>query len=346
MEQFHRQIILPNFGLAAQQKLKNASVLVVGVGGLGCSAVTFLTAAGVGKIGIIDFDVVTQSNLNRQIIFGLPHLGLPKAQVAANYLVSNYGCNAIAYHQKLDASNCFEIFNHFDVIIDCTDVMATRYLINDTCLVLNKPWVYAAVYRNQAQLASFNVQTPQGYSANYRHLFNQPNQPVTCNEAGILGTVTGVAGALQAQEAIKMITLWKTPIINQLALIDVVDLSIYKINIEPVEIFAPTQMAQWNEIYVKQTISEITYDQAIEMGSALWWMDVRELDELPPFASNQQYPLSMIPNISQQQLAGKNHVLLFCNTGVRSFEAAKMLKEKFPDINVYSLQGGLRNIVQ
>ena len=210
-ERYQRQILLKEFGIAGQQKLLQAKVLVIGAGGLGCPVLQYLTAAGIGCIGIVDNDVVSLSNLHRQVLYDTNDIGKSKVSVAAEKLrLVNSDTELIEYHIHLDKNNCLGIINEYDIIIDCTDNFASRYMINDACVLKAKPLVYAGVNRFEGQVAVFNVtRNEKVRTANYRDLFPvQPeqNEVLNCSEAGVLGVLPGIIGSMQASEAIKLIT--------------------------------------------------------------------------------------------------------------------------------------------
>jgi molybdopterin/thiamine biosynthesis adenylyltransferase len=207
---YQRQIQLKEFGVDAQQKLKDAKVLVIGVGGLGCSVLNYLVAAGVGKIGIVDFDTVSESNLQRQIIYQTTDIGRLKVDCAIAQLSKLNEFSALeGFTTKLTNKNAINIFSNYDVIVDGTDNYETRYLINDACVILQKPLVYGSVYEFEGQVSVFNYSTKVNEIApTYRCLFSKPpqqNESFNCSETGVLGVLPGVIGALQATETIKVI---------------------------------------------------------------------------------------------------------------------------------------------
>jgi adenylyltransferase/sulfurtransferase len=200
---YNRHLILDQIGREGQLKLKNAKILVVGAGGLGCPALQYLTAAGVGTLGIVDFDEVDLSNLHRQILFNHQDVGRNKASCAAEKLhLLNPEIELIPYPVKLEASNAKEIIANYDIVLDGSDNFATRYLVNDCCTALNKPMVYGAIYKFEGQVSVFNYNN----GPTYRCLFpeNDATAP-NCSEVGVLGVLPGVIGLYQATEAIKII---------------------------------------------------------------------------------------------------------------------------------------------
>ena len=207
MSRFERQTILPDFGPEGQQKLLEAKVLVLGAGGLGCPALLHLCAAGVGTIGIVDGDALSESNLNRQTLFGHSHIGLPKAQTAAQLLREKYP--DISYQvipHFLSNTNTLDLLSGYDLVLDGTDNFPTRYMINDACSLMNIPLIMGAIYKYEGQVSVFNY---GDNPVNYRDLYPEPPQSheiPNCSETGVLGVLPGLIGTLQATEAIKLIT--------------------------------------------------------------------------------------------------------------------------------------------
>ncbi|WP_281226939.1 HesA/MoeB/ThiF family protein [Flavobacterium aquiphilum] len=201
---YNRQVMLPEIGDEGQNKLKNAKVLVIGAGGLGCPILQYISTAGVGTIGIIDFDKIEIHNLHRQILYTEKQIGLSKAKTAKETLEAmNPLINIVAFEEKLTAENATQIIKNFDVIVDGCDNFATRYLVNDTCVSLEKPLVYGSILKFEGQLAVFNNK-----SKNLRDLFPEPPDPKdvpNCNLNGVLGTLPGIIGTMMAHETLKVI---------------------------------------------------------------------------------------------------------------------------------------------
>ncbi|MEO8086626.1 MAG: HesA/MoeB/ThiF family protein [Bacteroidota bacterium] len=208
---YSRHLSLKEFGLDAQLRLKQAKVLVVGAGGLGCPALLFLTAAGTGKIGIVDFDIVETSNLQRQVLFTESDIGKSKAEVAVEHLRKRNSFVEIeSFNQKLSLESAMQLFPAYDLILDCTDNFTARYAINDACVLLDKPFVYGSIFKFEGQVSLFNAKNTSGiYGPTYRCLFPIPPEAGTvpsCEEAGVIGFLPGLIGTLQAAEAIKWIS--------------------------------------------------------------------------------------------------------------------------------------------
>src|SRR6476619_3531840 len=211
LSRYDRHIIIPDFGFEAQKKLKAAKVLVIGSGGLGSPALLYLAAAGVGTIGIIDFDVVDDSNLQRQVLFGVDEIGKPKVDAAKKRLESlNPFITIKVYNQQLTSQNALDIIKDYDVVADGTDNFPTRYLVNDACVLLGKPNVYASIFQFEGQVSVFNYRAANDeLGPNYRDLYPTPPPPglvPICTEGGVLGVLPGIIGSLQALEVIKVIT--------------------------------------------------------------------------------------------------------------------------------------------
>ncbi len=237
LARYHRHLALPGFGQAAQQKLKDTRVLVVGVGGLGAPLLSYLVAAGVGTVGLVDFDVVDASNLHRQVLFTEDDVGRTKVEVAAERLRrQNPHVQLQIHNTKLTSDNALAIIREYDIVADGSDNFATRYLVNDACVLLGKVNVYAAIFRFEGQVAVFNYPNDRGErSPNYRDLFPQPPLPGTvpsCAEGGVLGVLPGIVGSLQANEVIKVITGLGEPLVGRLFLFDALSLETRTLTIE------------------------------------------------------------------------------------------------------------------
>ncbi|WP_315821024.1 molybdopterin-synthase adenylyltransferase MoeB [Paraflavitalea speifideaquila] len=211
LARYNRHIIIPEFGLEAQQKLKAAKVLIVGSGGLGSPALLYLAAAGVGTIGIVDFDVVDDSNLQRQVLFGVESVGKSKVEAAKARLEAlNPHINLVLYNTQLTSQNALDILKDYDLVADGTDNFPTRYLVNDAAVLLGKPNIYASIFQFEGQVSVFNYRNKDGVlGPNYRDLYPTPPPPglvPSCAEGGVLGVLPGIIGSLQALEVIKVIT--------------------------------------------------------------------------------------------------------------------------------------------
>ncbi|MFZ1799118.1 MAG: molybdopterin-synthase adenylyltransferase MoeB [Chitinophagaceae bacterium] len=357
-QRYQRQTVLKEFGAAAQEKLFQAKVLVVGAGGLGCPALQYLAAAGAGTIGIIDFDLVELTNLQRQTLYTVEDIGKPKAQTAANKLKAfNPEIQIKVYNTKLDSTNALEIMNAYDVVIDGSDNFATRYLVNDACMILNKPLVYGAVLRFEGQAGVFNLMDKErGCITNYRDLFPQPPLPasvLSCNDAGVIGVLPGIIGTMQAAEAIKIITGIGKPLCNKIVSYNLLNNLFYEFSISPANEINPnfpkTKSAflkfdyEWfcGAVDEPHEISPDEFD-VLRLKEKINIIDVREIDELPMV---DEFLFTQIPLSSFEEAIGElsiiNKTVIFCQTGKRSLAAVKMLTIKFPACVAYSLKGGV-----
>ncbi len=231
---FSRHLILPEVGMEGQKRLKAASVLCVGTGGLGSPLLLYLAAAGVGRLGIVDFDVVDHSNLQRQVIHGTSWVGKPKIESAkARILEINPHCQVDLYETALTSENALEIIAGYDLVCDGTDNFPTRYLVNDACVLLGKPNVYGSIFRFEGQATVFNLDAE---SPNYRDLFPEPPPPgmvPSCAEGGVVGVLPGIIGVIQATEALKIITGIGTTLSGRLLLFDALQMKFRELKLRP-----------------------------------------------------------------------------------------------------------------
>lgn len=356
-ERYQRQIILNGFGEEGQQKLLKASVLIIGAGGLGCPALQYLTAAGVGKIGIVDDDQVSLHNLHRQVLFTTEDIGKPKAEVAAKRLAQmNPDVQLNTYPFRFTNQNAAHIIQEYNYVLDATDNFATRYLINDACVLLNKPLIYGAISQFEGQVAVFNWGEN---SVNYRDLFPQPPKPgsvLNCAEAGVLGVLPGIIGTLQATEVIKLITGMGKPVVNQLFTYNALSNKSFVFHLSAKQETAsllPKTLAELEQMdyewlcgNVASSVEEIdaaTFNKHLQQKNTAI-IDVREWGEQPEVTEfrHEQIPLSIF---EEKMVAIKeNTVVLFCQLGKRSNEAARLLSATPGTTKkVYSLQGGILN---
>ena len=360
-ERYQRQIILNEFGEAGQQKLLQAKVLVIGAGGLGCPVLQYLTAAGAGTIGIVDDDIVALTNLHRQVLYSVNDIGLSKVERATSVLQQlNPEISIIPFNQRLTVENALEIIQSFDIIIDGTDNFSTRYMINDACVLLDKPLVYGAVSQFEGQVTIFSPHPLKGSTrgVNYRDLFPQPpkdDEVLNCAEAGVLGVLPGIIGTMMANETIKLITGIGEPLINRLLTYNALNNQIYELELTARE--ETRSLIPANEILFKQMdyewlcasstksfeIDGAEFDELLE-NETIDIIDVRELNELPEVNEfyHQKIPLKQIaePNTGIKA----DTVVVFCQSGKRSKQAAILLSGIFGTTKkIYSLKGGIEN---
>ena len=356
---YARQIALPQFGKEAQEKLLRSSVLVIGAGGLGCPALIYLAGAGLGRIGIVDHDLVSLSNLHRQIIYNVDDIGKQKADCASNAIKAlNPDLKVNIYPFALNTENAWDIVSQYDVIIDGTDHFATRYMINDVCALLGKPLIYGAVSGFEGQLAVFNATDNTGRkSVNYRDLFPVPPQEElipNCEEAGVLGVLPGIIGTMQANETIKIISGIGTPLVNQLMTYNSLQNSFYQFDISAAKDSMALIPANRKEFEEKNyefdcadpskaifTIDLDTFKTFIEKSDVLI-IDVREFGEMPEVTEFRHLQMPMSSLNAEMHKFQETTIVAFCQIGQRSLIAARTMNDFFGATKkVYSLGGGI-----
>ena len=348
VRRYSRHLIIPDVAMAGQQRLMNAKVLCVGAGGLGSPALMYLAAAGVGTIGIVEFDTVDESNLQRQIIHGQSDIGKSKAQSAkAKISEINPNVNVITHETRLDNSNVMEIFSQYDIIVDGTDNFATRYLVNDACVILKKPYVWGSIYRFDGQASVFWAE----YGPCYRCLYPEPPPPgmvPSCAEGGVLGVLCATIGSIQTTEAIKVITGIGEPLIGALMIYDALDMTFRKIKVRkdpncPLCGDNPTQtellpdyeafcgvLSDAAEVAVKDsTISVSDLAAKISAREDFYLVDVREPSEfeIVRIPGSHLIPKQgFLDGTVLATLPQDKPIILHCKSGVRSAECLAILK--------------------
>jgi adenylyltransferase/sulfurtransferase len=360
LSRYDRHIIIPDFGFEAQKKLKAAKVLVVGSGGLGSPALLYLAAAGVGTIGIIDFDVVDDSNLQRQVLFGVDEIGKPKAEAAKKRLEAlNPHITIKVYNQQITSQNALDIIKDYDVVADGTDNFPTRYLVNDACVLLGKPNVYASIFQFEGQVSVFNYVNKQGeLGPNYRDLYPTPPPPglvPSCAEGGVLGVLPGIIGSLQALEVIKVITGVGETMSGRFFIFDALNFEsrTFKIKRNPANPLNgenPTikQLIDYEQFCgvkaVEKPIKEITAKELYDLqvrGEDIQVIDVREPHEYEiANIGGELIPLATVA-ANANKIDRNKKVIVHCKMGGRSAKAIHELEEKFGFTNLYNLKGGI-----
>jgi sulfur-carrier protein adenylyltransferase/sulfurtransferase len=362
-DRYARHIILPEFNIEGQLRLKQAKVLVVGAGGLGSPMLLYLAAAGVGTIGIVDFDCVEDSNLQRQVLYGVRDIGVSKAQAArARILDLNPHIEVRLYEAALTTANALEIIADYDVVADGTDNFQTRYLVNDACVLLGKVNVYASIFRFDGQVAVFNGQLPDGSRGpNYRDLYPTP-PPVgsvpSCAEGGVLGVLPGIIGTLQANEVLKVCAGIGQPLIGRLFLMDALSmetrtLKVRKDPTNPISGDNPTVHAliDYDQFCGVQPLASTQAVRSIDVQMLAQWrhegkpfqlIDVREPHE---FAAGNLggllIPLAAIVTRSGE-IAQDRDVVIHCRSGKRSLQAIDQLMNGSVDLkHLINLEGGI-----
>jgi molybdopterin/thiamine biosynthesis adenylyltransferase/rhodanese-related sulfurtransferase len=360
-ERYSRHLILPEVGLEGQKKLKAASVLCIGSGGLGSPLLLYLAAAGIGRIGLVDFDVVDHSNLQRQVIHGTSWVGKAKIQSAKNRILEiNPYCQVDLYETRLSAENALKILEPYDIVVDGTDNFPTRYLVNDACVLLDKPNVYGSIYRFEGQATVFNYEG----GPNYRDLYPEPPPPglvPSCAEGGVLGILPGIIGVIQATETVKIILGQGTTLNGRLLLYNALEMSFRELKLRPnpvrpvieklidYEVFCGIPQARMEEAKQQAEIPEMTVTELKQLldsdASDYVLVDVRNPNEyeIAKIPGSVLIPLPDIENgdgINQVKEALNGHRLIaHCKMGGRSAKALGILKQA--GIEGTNVKGGI-----
>ncbi|CAM4105645.1 molybdopterin-synthase adenylyltransferase MoeB [Flavobacterium antarcticum] len=342
-EQYSRHLLLDEIGISGQLKLKNASVLVIGAGGLGCPTLQYLSAAGVGTIGIVDDDVVEKSNLQRQILFTQHDIGQKKATVAASRLQAvNPHVHFEIYPQRLSVGNAISIFENYDIIVDGTDNFSTRYLINDAAVLANKPVVFGSIYKFSGQVTVFNYK--QGPT--YRCLYPNPPKPdamPNCSEVGVLGVLPGIIGSLQANEVLKMILEIGTVLSGRLLTFDALSMKQNLLTFEKNhEIYIASLAADYEGFCgIPKEVVELSLEAYKANGADFNVLDVRTFLEREAIQLDSIHiPLDELEE-RWTELAVDKSLLVFCKSGMRSKKAIAILREKGFKRAMVNLKNGL-----
>lgn len=355
LERYSRHLIIPEFNIEGQRKLKEAKVLVVGTGGLGSPLLLYLTAAGVGNIGILDFDVVDDSNLQRQVLFTVDDVGKPKSEAAKARLQKlNPHVNFTVHNTMLTSENALDIVKDYDVVADGTDNFPTRYLVNDACVILDKVNVYASIFRFEGQVSVFNYKNADGeYGPHYRDLFPTPPPPglvPSCAEGGVIGVLPGIIGSLQANEVLKVVSGVGDPLAGRLFLFDALSfetrvMKIHKNKNTP----AVTELIDYKifcglgEKEEEKEVKEITVEELSQWKATkkdFQLIDVREAYEFD--IANLEGELIPLGEITDHvnDIRSDVDVVVHCRSGKRSADAIVQL-EKLGFKNLYNLKGGI-----
>ncbi len=349
---YNRHLKLNEVGLTGQVKLKKAKVLVIGAGGLGCPILQYLTAAGVGFLSVIDDDIIEESNLQRQILFNSEDIGKQKSIVAVEKLaVQNPFITLKYYNERLTTKNALALFENYDIIVDGSDNFSTRYLINDACILANKPLVYGAIHKFEGQISVFNYKN----GASYRCLFPSPpkeNEVPNCSEIGVLGVLPGAIGVLQANEVLKIILGIGTVLSDELKILNLLEntsttLKITK-NKEQIERIKLKGLEKDYNLFCgitkNKNLKSITILDAKKKlsQSEYIFLDVREEWEQPQIKELNalQIPLEQLDEMFEEIPKDKK-VIVFCQTGGRSKQAILFLEQEYNFKNLHNLEDGI-----
>ena len=348
---FKRQITLSEIGEVGQEKLQNASVLVVGCGGLGSAIAVYLASSGIGKIHLVDFDTVDISNLHRQVFYNLSDIGKPKAAVLASLIKERAPFTEVIFSNKaVTKETVFDLISTIDVVVDGTDSLPTKYLLNDACVLKNKPLVYGSLYKFDGYVASFNIPQRDAFSTNLRDAFPIMTTDIpNCETAGTLNAIVGIIATLQVNEVLKIITEIGKPLQNELLIYNSLNNSQLKMKL--------------TSNFTKEKIQEIFdsesyFDENCEVQNANWLISSAELKEklldenleiiavLPnlklPFQVHQTIPIQEF-DVAKIDIDKTKTYIIVCQKGLNSYKATFVLKSHFPDLKVFSLAGGIEN---
>ena len=359
---YKRQVILKEFGEEGQQKLQQSTIVIVGCGGLGSVAAVYLAGSGVGNIHLIDFDIVDVSNLHRQVFYTTDDIGKSKAKVLANHMRSiSPFVQVTTSDQAITKANIFDQIDDYDVVVDCTDSLPTKYLLNDYCVITDHILVYGSLYKNDGYIASFNI--PEGLynSANLRHAFpKMPKETVPkCSEIGTLNPIVGIIGLMQANEVIKILSQTGEPLKNQLLIYNSADNSQFKMRFEVekncdnigkrgiLKIFK-------NEEYLDPTcdpnnfqnenllISMKDFKQKLDDKSAIIISVIEDEPLNLLFDISTEIPISSF-DVDTLEMDTNKEYHIICRKGLLSYTVAELLKDEYPELKVFSLKNGIEN---
>ncbi len=347
VRRYSRHLIIPDVGMAGQKRLKNARVLCVGAGGLGSPALMYLAAAGVGTLGIVEFDVVDESNLQRQIIHGQSDVGRSKAASAADKVREiNPYVQVVIHETRLDSSNVMEIFGGYDLIVDGTDNFATRYLVNDACVLLGKPYVWGSIYRFDGQASVFWAE----HGPCYRCLYPEPPPPgmvPSCAEGGVLGVLCASVGSVQVTEAIKLLTGIGEPLVGRLMIYDALEMSYRSVKVRKdpecaicgknptvtelidYEAFCGAVSDEAVAAAAGSTITATQLKEKLDAGEKIMLIDVREPNEFEIVSIPGAVLIpknEFLMGNALERLPQDRQVILYCKSGVRSAECLAVVK--------------------
>jgi len=349
---FKRQITLSEIGEVGQQKLQEAKILVVGCGGLGSPISVYLASSGIGKLHLIDFDTVDISNLHRQVFYSLKDIGKFKSECLSNFIQQRAPFTEVSFSSEaITKENAIELISEYDVIIDGTDSLPTKYLLNDVCVILEKPLVYGSLYKFDGYVSAFNLKQEDGsFSANLRDAFPDMNTTTAnCEEAGTLNAIVGMIATAQVNEVLKIITGIGKPLTNELLIYNVLQNTQLKMKLSS-NIFKDEIVSLFN--------TQNYFDSACGTQNPDWQISPKELKNkigdpnleliavLPnlklPFKVHQTIPIQEFDASTLNVDKEKTYVMV-CQRGFNSYKATEQLKEKYPSLQVFNLTGGIRN---
>ncbi len=351
---YRRQTTLAEFGNVAQEKLQEAKVIIIGCGGLGNAAAVYLGASGIGRIHLVDFDIVDVSNIHRQVFFKVKNIGKSKSKVLAKYIQSASPFVQVSYSKTpISKSNIKKAISDYDIVLDCTDSLPIKYLINDACVLQEKILVYGSLYKFDGYVATFNALDNDGVrSSNLRDAFPQipENSIPNCSEAGTLNSIVGIVGLMQANEVIKVVANIGMPLTNQLLIYNSLDNSQYKMKLKNTFVKEKIRSLFEKENYTdlncelqdeKLLISAVELKDKITNCENLKVISVIEnIDTELPFKVDLKMPLSRL-EIENIEIEEDKEYVVICNKGISSYTAVQRIKKAYPKLNILNLKNGI-----
>lgn len=350
LHRYSRQVLIPEFGIEGQKRLKESSVLVIGCGGLGSPVLMYLAAAGVGRIGIVEDDRVDLTNLQRQVIYSGESVGKSKIEEAKKRIESiNDNIEIVTHFTRLTSKNALEIVDKYDLVVDGSDNFPTRYLVNDACVLKHKPFVYGAIYRFEGQVSVFNHKG----GPTYRELFPLPpsaEMAPNCATAGVLGMMAGIVGSLQATEVIKILAGLGEVLSGKLLIIDALSMNFRKVAIQRNFSMEPIKKLIDYEAFCsfgEEELKSISYSEFLLLKDRedVQLIDVREASEYEmDNIGGELMPLSELDAFVTAIKQDHTKVVIHCQSGLRSTKAIKLLSKTYGLVNLFNLEGGLKDV--
>ena len=351
-ELFKRQLTLKEIGEVGQEKLQDASVLIVGCGGLGSPIAVYLAASGVGKIHLVDFDTVAVSNLHRQVFYTLEDVDKPKAEVLTTFIKKRAPFTEVCFTNKaITKKNVIDLIESVDVVVDGTDSLPTKYLLNDACVIANKPLVYGSLYKFDGYIATFNVLQKDGsYSANLRDAFPEIATDIpNCEEAGTLNSIVGMIAAQQVNEVLKLITGTGTLLTNQLLIYNSLQNTQLKIKLKP--IFLKEKIAKLFKVQTYLDAACAAQNVDFQISATALKEKIKDANlEIIAVLNDLKLPFNVqqtihIDDFDADKISidkSKTYIMV-CQKGLNSYKATVILRNKYPDLEAFSLTGGISN---
>jgi len=356
---FNRQTILSNFGEKGQHKLQESSIVIVGCGGLGSVAAVYLAASGVGTIHLIDFDIINVSNLHRQVFYKTADIGKSKSHVLANHIRSISPFVKVSTSNKaITKSNIFDQIEHFEIVVDCTDSLPTKYLLNDYCVLTNRILIYGSLYKNDGYVASFNMPNKLGNSANLRDAFPKiPKDAIpNCSQVGTLNPIVGIIGLMQAPEVIKILSGVGRPLMNKLLIYNSSDNTQFVMKLKSREANHEIVKNKIKKLFKSESfedpnceiqeekllISSSELKKVLERKNVEIISVIEDHSEKLPFKVSKKIPFSQF-DAQSLKVDFNKEMIIVCKKGITSYTATKMLLDKYPKLKVLSLINGIDN---